>query len=443
MRRHRRTAWGRCRAPLTAAILALGLCGTAAFPAAAADAPGYAFSPGARTVEGATGTADAPRLDAGRVYRGSLPEHGRLTYRLHLAEADADATAYVPVTAVPPPDATVTATDGIRVSVRDAHGTACSYATARFGAALSPHPVTALGRREAGKALCRGAGTYTVLVERLDTGSAGTGSAGRWDLEIAPVLEPRLSAPAPSDAPGTWDSATPEPLAGAPRGLTGGAGFTAARPLGQGVWRTTLVPGQTQFYKVPLDWGRRVQATAELGGAQGHGYVGGALDLALYNPVRGLADDASLGYTGARRPVSLAPLPPVEYANRYAAPAAVTALRFAGDYYLVLHLSDRLDGTFGRGPYDVTLRVRVDGRAHAGPGYAGRPVPDGVFTATERDAAVAPVPVAGGSRGDGTALKAVAAGGFGLGTASLLVLGGWTVAARRAQSRFRAQNPTA
>ncbi|MEW2620299.1 hypothetical protein [Streptomyces sp. NPDC048106] len=431
-------------------ILALGLCGTGllpALPATAAPGPGngtgsYAFAPGARPVEGTASAADAPRLEPGRVYRGTLPAHGRLTYRLDLA--DATSTAYVPVTAVPPAHATVTSTDGIRVSVRDAHGTACSFATARIGAGLSPRPVTALGKREAGRALCQGAGTYSVLVERLDAGSTGTSSP--WELEMAPVMEPRLASPGPTEAPRAWDSASPEPLTGEARERDGGAGFATARPLGQGVWRTALVPGQTVFYKVPLDWGRRLRATAELGDAAGHGYVGGALDLSLYDPVRGLADDVSLGYTGVRKPVALAPLPPVEYANRYAAPAAVDALRFAGDYYLVLHLSDQLTRTFGQGPYDVTLRVGVDGRAHAGPGYAGRPAPDGVFTVTAGDGAAMAIGGGGGDGGgsDGSpVMKAVAAGGIGLGTALLLVLGGWTLAARRAQSRVSAQKPTA
>jgi hypothetical protein len=44
---------------------------------------------------------------------------------------------------------------------------------------------------------------------------------------------------------------------------------------------------------------------------------------------------------------------------------------------------------------------------------------------------------------DGTALRALAAGGIGTGTALLLVLGLWTLTARRAQSRASAQKPTA
>ncbi|MFF9675968.1 hypothetical protein ACF1GS_30475 [Streptomyces eurythermus] len=414
--------------------------------AGARDGDAYAFTPGARTVAGAPDTASAVPLEAHHTYRSTLPRAAKLYYRLRLTATE---TAYVPVTAVPPPAAAVSATDGIRVSLRNANGTSCSYASARFGAGISPRPVTALGQRETGKALCRGSGTYYLLVERLDTGRPDErAEPGPWDLEIAPVTEPGLVRAGSTTPPRAWDPASPEPPSGRPRERSGGTGFATARTVGQGVWRTELAPGQTRFYKVPVDWGRRLHASAELGGAQGHGYVGGALTLSLYNPVRGAVDDTSAGYTGTAKPTALAPLPPVEYANRYAVPAGVTSVRFAGDYYLVVHLSTRLAEPFGRGPYEVTLRVRVDGRAHEGPAYDGGPVPEDVFTISDADRAAALTgglgdPVAGeaaegrkAGAGDG-AMRLVAVGGIGSGTALLLVLGGWTVAARRAHARAR------
>ncbi|WP_425586754.1 hypothetical protein [Streptomyces rameus] len=420
----------------------LGLCAAVGLPAVAPAAVGgawpgpYAFTPGARTVTGTESTAHAALLDPRHTYRSSLPRGGRLYYRLRLAAQD---TAYVPVTAVPPTGTAVSATDGIRVSLRDADGTSCSYASARFGAGLSPRPVTALGQRETGKALCQGGGTYYVLVERLDAGGSGAvASAERWGLEIAPATEPGLARAGTTTPPRNWDSATPEPLGGRPRDRSGGTGFAGARPLGPGVWRTALAPGETRFYKVPLDWGRRLYASAELGSAPGHGYVGSALNLSLYNPVRGAVEDASLGYTGAAKPAALPPLPPVEYANRYAVQAAVTSVRFAGEYYLVLHLSTQLSRTFGQGPFEVTLRVRVDGQAHAGPAYAGRAVPEDLFTITGRDRAAVFTGGAGGGGGD-RVMRLVAVGGIGSGTALLLFLGGWTVTSRWPGSPSRAR----
>ncbi|MGW2442568.1 hypothetical protein [Streptomyces sp. NPDC001675] len=448
--RGRRTRWRRgdgrpTGAAARAGAVAAALCAAAALPggftATAGTRDAYAFDPAGRSVTGATGTAGAPRLEPGRAYRDSLPVRGSLTYRLDLTAAE---SAYAPVTAVPPAGTTGNATDGIRVSLEDARGTRCSTASALFGAGLSARPVTALGQRQTGRSLCQGAGAYYLRVERLSAGGSASGTASpapRWDLEIAPVTEPGLAATGPTTAPPAQDSASPGPLAGNPQERTGAAGFTTARPLGQGVWRTGITPGSTLFYKVPVDWGRRMHAVAELDAAtSGHGYVGGALNLSLYSPVRGYVDGASLGYTGTRRTAALDPLPPVEYANRYAVLTGENAVRFAGDYYLVLHLSEKMADTFGTGPFHVTLRVRVDGQAHAGPRYAGRPEPGDVFTVTERDRRAA---ASGETGGGGVAMKALAAGGIGTGTALLLVLGGWTVAARRAQTRLSAQKPTA
>ncbi|WP_406437960.1 hypothetical protein OHB00_25775 [Streptomyces sp. NBC_00631] len=426
------------------AALALAALLTAPLPASAASAAsassgsdsGYAFAPDARTVTGATGTTDAVPLEPGTTYRSTLPDKGSLYFRLELA---ADTTAYVPVTAIPPADATVSASDGVEVSIEDANGTACDYDSGRFGAGLSPRPVTAVGRRDPGRALCKDAGTYYVVVERAVSGSTTT-SPGSWDLEIAPVTEPALAATGATTAPGTWNSASPEPLTSAPHRRAAGAGFTTARPLEQGIWQTDITPGQTLYYAVPVDWGQQLHATVDLGSTSGdlHGYVSAALNLSLYNPVRGYVDDVSLGYDGTQKSSSLEPLPPVAYANRYAGSGMESSVRFAGAYYLVVHLTGQTAATFGKGPYGVTLRVRVDGTPNSGPGYAGSPVPKGVF-----DVSSAGAGLVSGAGDDHTAMRALAAGGIGTGTALLLVLGVWTLTARRAQIRASAQKPTA
>ncbi|MFE0509262.1 hypothetical protein [Streptomyces sp. NPDC058964] len=456
----RRTAWRRAaghrgRRPLAVAArfaaVAAVLCAVGALPdgsAVAAGAPGggtYAFAEDAHTVDGAKSTTDAVRLDPGKIYRSSITEGAELSYRLEL---DATTTAYVPVTVVPPADATVSATDGIRVSVQDADGTPCSYTSARFGAGLSPRPVTALGIREAGKTLCQEAGTYYVLVQRLDaTGSAGSTSPGAWGLEMAPVTEPRTTRAESTDAPEAWDSASPEAVTGDPGRRTGGAGFATARALETGVWRTSIAPGQTLFYKVPVDWGQQLYATAELGSSTSRGgYVSGALDLSLHNPVRGRVDDVARGYTGSQLTAAVAPLPPVEYRNRYAVRDDMRAMRFAGSYYLVVHLSGHMTDTFGKGPFGLTLRVRVAGTAHEGPAYAGTPGQHRLFEVTPQDREAAASGGTGGAGGGNPTMKAVAAGGIGTGTALLLLLAVWTVAARRragTQTRASAQKPTA
>jgi hypothetical protein len=428
---------------LRIAVGAVTLCAAAALAvpgARAADAPAYAFAADARTVPGATGTADAVRLAPGTTYRSTLSDAARTYYRLEL---DGASSTYVSVTAVPRPGAPLDVGDGIRVSVQDADGLSCSsFDSATVGATGSPRPLTAWGAREivAGRSLCRTAGTYYVVVERARPESA---SGQPWDLELAPVSEPPLARPGATRAPGAWDSATPAPPTGEAVDRPGGAGFATAALVGPGAWRDRIVPGQTLFYRVPVGWGQQPDATVEIGSTGGRSadYVGAALSLTLHNPVRAEVESAQTGYGGTQKSAALAPVPPVAHANRYAVSAPVNGMRFAGSYYLVVHLAAQVGEKFGDGPYGVVLRVGVRGAARSGPGYAGESVPRGIFGADAPGAS-------GGTGGHGgdLGMRVLAAGGIGAGSALLLGLAVWTLTARRrdaAQIRANAQNPTA
>ncbi|MET7478241.1 hypothetical protein ABZT17_28295 [Streptomyces sp. NPDC005648] len=403
-------------------------------PALAADASSsYVFAPDAEGVEGATGTADARLLQAGTYYRSSLPSAAKRYYRLDL---DASSNAYVSVTAVPRTDARVSVAEGIKVTVQNTESHICSTDSATFGTSGSPHPITALGARTTAPRtpVCADGGTYYVVVERVGTADSAPGD---WDLELTTTTEPGLTGGGVTSAPQSWNSATPTPLPGAPAALTGGAGFAVAAAVGQGVWRTTVPPGRTLFYKVPVDWGQQLSVTAELGATGGgrRGYAIDALDMTLYNPVRGEVEGTSRGYNGKQLSAPLAALPPVDYGNRFAGLPKVNAMRFAGFYYLVVHLSDAVADTFGDGPFEVTLRIRLAGGAQDGPAYGGQSVPRNVFHITAQDREITAQTVTGpgtatGNDG-GTAMKALAAGGIGAGTVLLAVLGVWTVTARR------------
>ncbi|WP_329300660.1 hypothetical protein OG410_21435 [Streptomyces sp. NBC_00659] len=416
----------------------------------------YAFAEDAIAVKGAAGTTDSVLLRPGRTYKSSVGlagRDGRLYYRLELG---AGSDAYVSATAVPRPGATVSYSDGLKVSLQDANGRNCSFTgSAHFGATQSPHPIAAWASRETSgeQYACQTAGTYYVVVERTGAAGATSGteapagtesSASRtWDLELGYVSEPALkTASGPTSAPEVWNSASPEPLVGDAKHRGGGAGFSGAVPLGQGVWKDGISPGQTRFYKVPVDWGQQVYATADLGSAsRGEGSVGTALVMSLYNPVRGLVDGVGSGYDGSQRSAALAPLPPVAYENRFALNDRVSGMRFAGSYYLVVHLAAQVADRFGEGPFGLTLRVRVAGAAGTGPAYAGKPVPKDVFTVPvggSDDAAgdgtadgAAGTGESGGGTGRGGVMKLVAAGGIGTGTLLMLTLGMWTVIARR------------
>ncbi|MET7692526.1 hypothetical protein ABZT06_31900 [Streptomyces sp. NPDC005483] len=411
-------------------------------PSSSATGASYAFAEDAPSVTGASDTADAERLEPGTTYRSSLPSDGKVYYRLVL---DGTSTVYVAATAVPPTDAAVTPTEGVRVSVQDADGRPCSAPdTASIGAGRSPRPLTVWGARQlpSSRSLCQGAGTYYVVVERvLRTES----TPGDWDLELAPVLEPRLRETGSTSAPEAWDSATPSPPGGEAVRLRGGGGFGSATALEQGAWRDDVRPGQTLFYEVPVDWGQQVYATADLSSASsggsggvGGGFVPGGVNLALYNPVRGLVDDTSISYNGSQKSGALAALPPVGYDNRYSVSDRVGGMRFAGSYYLVVHLAARVGEEFGDRPVGLTLRVRVKGAATAGPGYAGQSEPSGIFQVGLLGRGSGAAGDAGSSDGDGgeagggdAGMKLVAVGGIGAGTVVLVVLGVWVAVGRR------------
>lgn len=121
-------------------------------------------------------------------------------------------------------------------------------------------------------------------------------------------------------------------------------------------------------------------------------------------------------------------MPSVAYANRYAVTDQVNGMRFAGSYYLVVHLAQGVADEFGDGPFGLRLHVRVEGAAQDGPGYAGQPVPRNVFEVTAQDREAA---AEGGAAGVDAAMTAVAVAGIGAGTVLLVVLGVWTVTARR------------
>ncbi|WP_052744631.1 hypothetical protein, partial [Streptomyces odonnellii] len=404
------------------------ICAVVALPgqAVAADAEPspYVFDPGARRIEGATGVGGAKSLAAGATYRDSIEPGGKLVYRLDL---DARTNAYVSAVAVPSLGTTVAYGDRIKVSVQDPQGRDCSSNDAQFGSSgRFPRPLAAYAYRmiEQGAHACQEAGPYYVVIERT---SEDTSSPEPWELEIRHVAEPGLKAAGPTEAPSDWPSASPAPAGGTARAREGGTGFNDAEDLADGAWTASIEPGETLFYRVPVDWGQQLFATAGLGTSPGRGFVSGALAMSLYNPARGLVDSAgSMAYSGRERTTALDALPPVAYENRFGSRAGDKEMRFAGWYYLKVSLNPQVGEEFGPGPYGLTMRVDVEGEARQGPEYDG---PAGDFTVA--GGGTDGTDEAGGTASDSTTMAVVAASGIGAGTALVLGLGVWTLVARR------------
>ncbi|MFI1811056.1 hypothetical protein ACH414_12105 [Streptomyces sp. NPDC020422] len=412
----------------TAAVLAAAACAAVALPGAAraaSEGGGYAFDGGAQPVKGAVSNLDAEQLKPGQSYRDTLGKGAKLYYRVDL---DAEQNAYVSVVAVPRGSGKAAYGDRIKVSMEDGSGTDCGYQSTHLGAEYA-HPVTAYAHRTItpGATTCRHAGAYYVLVER---DAAEDSDPADWDLELRFLTEPGVRSAGPTALPEHWPSGTPQPPAGGPQRRDGGAGFREATAVRQGEWRTDISPGQTVFYRVPVDWGQQLFATAELGSSPASDTrVSGALLLSLENPAGGHVDSQSVSYAGEPATMALAPQRPVAFENRFSSNDGTSAMRFAGWYYLSATLSPEIAEGYGDKPLPLVLKVNVTGQAGAAPPYDGDPGP---FAVTGDDREAAAGGLSGAEAADGATLRLVGAAGIGTGTVLLLGLGAWWLLARRA-----------
>ncbi|WP_097865637.1 hypothetical protein [Streptomyces sp. rh34] len=418
----------RNRGRVVAAVLA-AMCAVAALPGQAyAAGPGaYAFDPDAKNVQGATANVEASELDEGVPYRSTIRPGEKLYYRVTLDDVSA---AYVSAVAVPGDSGKVAYGDGINVSLRETDDTQCSSARANFGAGEYARPIAAYVSRtvEEGSTICQESGQYDVLVERESKDASNTDA---WELELRFLQEPRLKSAAamPTDGPDSWPSAPAKPLTGEQRKRSGGAGYSEATSLENGRWQDTVAPGQTRFYRVPVDWGQQIHATAGLSNSTGDNkeFVGNALTLSLGNPAQGHVSDATLSYSGGPASASLRPLPPVAYRNRFDPSPQVSSMRFAGWYYLSVSLSPKLKESYGDEPIPFELAVQVKNDAETSP-YEGDA---GVFGVTDQDREVARKGKTAREAAQSGPMTVVAAAGIGTGSVLVLGLGVWTLLARR------------
>ncbi len=233
----------------------------------------YTFDDGASPVRGAATTGDAPRLDEGTVYRDSLAKSGKRIYRVDL---DAASHAYVSAVAVPRTGGKVAFTDAVTVSLQDENARDCNSSRSSFGSADFPRPLAVYAHRTLGPdtSTCRQAGSYYVVVERQ---TQETSSADDWDLELRFTTEPTLKEGGPAAAPSTWPSASPGVPSGGPRERRGGSGVSDAPGLSDGEWADRIEPGQSRFYRIPVDWGQQLFLSAHLSSSTGDGFVSDAV----------------------------------------------------------------------------------------------------------------------------------------------------------------------
>ncbi|MEV0416292.1 hypothetical protein AB0I68_37485 [Streptomyces sp. NPDC050448] len=417
--------------------LAVGLPGAVRAATAPPQAvPAYRGAEGAKKIEGKASSADAPLVAAGAVYTDTVPQ-GERYYRLSL---DDRSSVYFSVVALPVSGVKYDYGDGVEVEIMTSEGRRCPNQPSRAGFGPDSAPVTTVAvRRLEEDAECQAAGVYFAKVTR----SVGKDS----DLRALPVelrlqREPGLaSGSAPTTAPSVWPSASPTLPGTEPVARTGGTGFNDARALDSGVWRDDLRPGQTRFYRVPLDWGRQLGLSAELANAsmtKSSGFAAGGLTVSVYTPFRALMADKDISYDGKQAGVTLPKTAPVAYENRFADDAGARLARVAGWYYIAVTLAGKVgEFTEDAVPVPLTLRMDVTGKPAKAPVYKESLTAAG-FGVGEEDRAAArqglTAPEATEAAGTRSVMRVVAGAGFAAGTVLLLVLGGWILLARRGRS---------
>lgn len=395
-----------------------------------------------KPIEGTSGSTGAPQIQAGSSYVDHIASGEELHYSVKL---DGTSTAYVSAVAAPAPGTEVSSyQDGVSVLLESASGEKCGGSTEKIVVDDVAYPLADYADRQIASphsvGHCQRAGTYLVTVERTGTGSS---AANRWPLELRLLEEPPVHGGATAQPPrGSWPSEAPELSGDSVRERSGGTGFNDARPLATGRWRDTIRPGETRFYRLPVDWGQQIFAAAELsatdGGGAGAGrpsYVGDALGLRVYNPARGLVKGGDFAAYQGRRAQSQVATAAAAYGNREeAADRSVRAMSVSGWYYLAVTLSPETAEFFPDGA-PLTLRTQIVGAVAEGPHYRGDPLAAG-FGISEGDRRSAQTGQSAGGSGSsdggrGDRLRLVGYAGFGFGGLLLLGLGLWTWIVRR------------
>ncbi|MFI0737155.1 hypothetical protein ACH4PU_03435 [Streptomyces sp. NPDC021100] len=407
-RRSARKGTGALRLALAVGALATAAAPSAAAPAGVGPPAAYRTAPDAQEIHGArAATADPPLVPSGRTATDTIAPGERKFYAVRL---DGTSDAYVSAVAAPRPGGTPGLRDGIDVSLRRADGTPCGPSRHRsFLAEGGAYPLADHAERLGGAGgPCAAAGTYHFVVVR---GEADGGDPAPVSLELTAVTRHPPTTSKSTYPPGTWSSEPPSEPAGPAKDVTGGSGFNDAADVRTGTWKDTIRPGETRFYRTPVTTGRQLFAKATFGDAPGRvPYVANGVRLGLNDAARGHVTNRTDGYQGHAVAVPLAAPPPGRDTGS------------EGWYYLQVSLNTKV----GHGRSEavpVTLMVTTAPARSAPPGPPGphaHRAPDGT---TFRTAAASPAP-------DGR-LKAVGYAGVGTGTALLLGLGGWYLAARR------------
>ncbi|GAA4899773.1 Ca-activated chloride channel family protein [Stackebrandtia albiflava] len=323
-------------------------------------------------VSGSVDGLDPPTLPPGR-YVDVLPaDETGLHYAFTLPEG---ATAHVAASVGLRAPHGASASNGVGVVVRNESATACARHTDRRetpggGALPATAAVSVAWSADAPRGECGAAGRYVVEVH--DDGLSRRTTAAPLDLTL--VLEPavpnRSGLPAPVDSVAEASPRT----GGTPVASVGAESLEAAPVIGTGVYSDVLRPGDELYWRVPVEWGRRLayrltmpdlsEADRELLG------TGGWVSTTVRNPVGSLVsspDAASEGHYDGETAAFGGFTAPVRYLNRESATPEVAAASLAGHHHVGVRWEP--DTAAPGLAVTVVLEVEVLGEQSGAPRY--------------------------------------------------------------------------
>ncbi|MBO8187221.1 hypothetical protein [Streptomyces spirodelae] len=435
-RRFRRRA-GAVAAALCATAVALGTCAPGAWAAnggPSGDPRTYRTAEDAEKVTGSSSSADAPELTSG-LFTDRIKPGEEKYYALDL---DARSDVHITATGVPDPGTRITYQDGLQVTLQNTDGDTCDQGDTK-GSGATAFPLSAYASRLMGDPddeACRVKGPYLVHIVREEGDNSDPSS---WPLELSVMEEPGLKGAIPAPRPGAEEetdenNTRPAPPSGPAKTRKGGTGFNDARAVGDGVWKDRLRPGETRYFRVPVDWGQRLYARMEVPNAAreakaGSSFLPHGFRMNVYNPARApLYDEQVKSYNGDGAKFDHYSNP-VRYENRFLDRDSVSGTRFAGWYYVAVTVGPDMVQQFPDGT-PVTLRIGVEGHAKASPSYAGDARTAG-FGVDDQDREMAEKGLTEAEADSNATLRTFGWAGVGAGSALLLVLAVWLLTARR------------
>ncbi|WP_427890240.1 vWA domain-containing protein [Kribbella sp. GL6] len=183
-------------------------------------------------------------------------------------------------------------------------------------------------------------------------------------IDEEPPVDSTTNLPAAAADP-VWT-----PMKGSvPREIVPGSSFPDAPLLQPGTYKTTLMPGELQLYKVKLDWGQRLQlqtTVPEMAGATAEALDGiRYLDTAVISPI---GEDVyavfaknvpggsyKRGVLTKRGLVKAVTTKEVRYLNRNGANDQDTGTSVPGEYYLAVSLTRKTDDKAFTIPLNLTV----------------------------------------------------------------------------------------